>query len=240
MNTIIFDLDGTLLPMDFKQFMKLYFLELGKHFKEHIAPEVLTKYVMSATGKMVEDDSDLTNETVFMTHFKTYVKEHLAMYQSMFSAFYDAGFDKVRVSTSQSEAMLKSVKLLKEKGYELVIATNPLFPLKANLHRVRWAGLDINDFSYITSFEDNTKSKPNPAFFTEVLKKINKNANECLVVGNDAVEDLVAQVVGLKTYLVDDCILNEDLMKYTPNYRGSMSSFYDFCLNLPYIEKEEV
>jgi FMN phosphatase YigB (HAD superfamily) len=240
MNTIIFDLDGTLLPMDFKQFMQLYFYELGKHFKDHIEPDVLAKYVMSATGKMVEDNSDLTNETVFMTHFKTYVKDHLTMYQSMFSDFYDAGFDKVKVSTNQNEAMLKSVKLLKEKGYELVIATNPLFPLKANLHRVRWAGLDINDFSYITSFEDNTKSKPNPAFFTEVLEKINKDANECLVVGNDAVEDLVAQVVGLKTYLVDDCILNEDLMKYKPDYRGSMASFYDFCLNLPNIQKEEV
>lgn len=239
MNTIIFDLDGTLLPMDFKHFMELYFYELGNHFKAHINPHLLAKYIMSATGKMVEDNSDLTNESVFMTKFETYVNSHLEMYKTMFSEFYDTSFEKVRASTNQSQVMMNSVMLLKEKGYELVIATNPLFPLKANLHRVRWAGLNIDDFSYITSFEDNTKAKPNPAFFSEVLERINKQPKECLVVGNDAVEDLSAQVIGLKTYLIDDYILNEEKMTYNPDYRGSMTTFYDFCNNLPTIKKED-
>ena len=42
----------------------------------------------------------------------------------------------------------KSIELLKDKGYNLVVATNPLFPLKAILHRIQWAGLSA-DISHI-------------------------------------------------------------------------------------------
>ena len=40
-DTILFDLDGTVLPMDIDKFMKLYMYNLGVFFKDKIDPKLL-------------------------------------------------------------------------------------------------------------------------------------------------------------------------------------------------------
>src|SRR5690606_41584044 len=70
----------------------------------------------------------------------------------IFDRFYDEGFLKLKEAAVDVPAMRESVKILKEKGYNLVIATNPVFPLKSILHRIRWAGFEPEQFSYISCY----------------------------------------------------------------------------------------
>ena len=112
-----------------------------------------------------------------------------------------------------------------EKGYEVVIATNPLFPYKANIHRIHWAGMDPEWFDHITSYEGNKYCKPYPQFYQEVLETINRTPEECMMVGNDVFDDMPAGKLGIETYLVTDCLLNRHNQPLEANHIGTCRNF---------------
>ena len=233
-NTILFDLDGTLLPMDINVFEKVYFGSLAKHFTDKHDLQSFIALIWGATKAMVANTEHRTNEEVFMEAMQLSVNEQLEEYKARFSHFYQTDFDAVRQSLSKNEDILVAVKILKEKGYQLVIATNPMFPRLAIEKRISWAGLDIDDFSYVTSFEDNHYCKPQPKFYQEVLSEIGKSASECLMVGNDTVEDLIAGKLNIATYLIEDhAIIREQA--FMPTYQGTYKDFLIFVNELPKI-----
>ena len=100
------------------------------------------------------------------------------------------------------------------------MATNPIFPRCATLNRIRWAGLCAEDFEEITTYEDYRYSKPNPEYFREILSRHGLRPQDCLMVGNDAREDLTAGSLGIKTYLVTDCLEHGDAPQ-KPDYQGA-------------------
>lgn len=234
--TFLFDLDGTLLPMDFDKFMALYFGNLGQYFKDKLDPRLLAKYIMASTEEMVKANNNDTNETVFMNHFETLIDGDIEEYKQMFLDFYNSEFENVKASTYESIEMRKSIDLLKEKGYEVAIATNPLFPLIANYHRLRWAGFKPEEFLHITSFENNSYCKPHLEYYKEVLSEIKRNPQECYMVGNDIYDDLSVGKLGVETYLITDCLLNKHNQENTADHTGTYKDFYQFVVELPSIK----
>lgn len=235
-NTILFDLDGTLLPMDMKAFEKLYFGAMSAYLGDLISPKELVNNVWASTNAMVQNLDYKTNESVFMEDFKTRIKGDIDIYKDRFYKFYDTEFLRAREAVKENCFMKESVNILKQKGYNLVIATNPLFPLKAIHHRIRWAGFEPSEFSYISSYEDNHYCKPQLKFYEEVLKDINKKPEDCLMVGNDVQEDMIAGELGLKTYLIKDCLLHRTEEKITADYIGSYEEFNNFVKELPEVK----
>jgi len=227
-NTILFDLDATVLPMDQNEFVQLYFHEMGKMFHDMIDGKLLAKYIMDSTAHMVKNLEDRTNEDIFMTRFSELVDGDLNVYRKRFDEFYDTRFLNVQQSTHQNDTMIKAIKLLKDKGYDIVLATNPLFPMKANHHRINWAGLKPDDFNYISSFESNKYCKPNLEYYREVLSAINRSPGECMMVGNDALEDMIAGKLGIKTYLIENYMINNHDVEVKADHRGLYDDFYAF------------
>lgn len=232
-NTILFDLDGTLLPMDMKAFEKLYFGAMAEYLKDLIGPKELVKNIWASTNAMIANVEYKTNEEIFMEDFKTRIDGDIVTYKERFDKFYDEEFIKVKAAVYESKLMQESVKLLKEKGYKLVIATNPLFPLKAIHHRIRWAGFEPSEFQYITCYEQNHYCKPQLKYYDEILKEIEKTPEECMMVGNDVQEDLIAGKLGLKTFLIKDCLLHRTEDEIAADYQGDYEGFYEFVKGLP-------
>ena len=155
LNTILFDLDGTLLPMNMALFEKIYFEELAKDFADIMSPKELAKNIWTSTKIMVENTEYKTNEEIFMADFTARMNMELPILQKRFDDFYDTNFLKIRESVDDIQSIKESVKLLKSKGYTVALATNPLFPEKAIHHRIQWSGFKPEDFSYISTFERN-------------------------------------------------------------------------------------
>ena len=130
----------------------------------------------------------------------------------------------------------KSIDILKEKGYELVIATNPLFPFEAVKARVEWANLDIDDFKFVTSIETSSFAKPNINYYKEILDEIKKDPDECFMVGNDVLEDLVIRELGIKTFLINNHILNRHNLDYISDFEGDYNDYLKFVKSLPDIK----
>jgi len=231
-NTILFDLDGTILPMDIDKFMYTYFNEMGVMFKDLIPQDKLIKYIMECTELMVKNIDNVSNKEVFVGRFEQLIGGDINDYLNRFDEFYDTLFQNVQTATGRNELIIKSVLLLKEKGYQIVLATNPLFPMKANHHRIRWAGLSPEDFSYISCYETNKYCKPNIEYYQEVLDEIDKSPKECMMVGNDAVEDMAAGKLGLKTYLISEHMINKNNIEVVADYIGDYNEFYNFVKSL--------
>ena len=236
LDTLLFDLDGTLLPLDMDEFMKIYFEEMGKAFQDMIGADKLERNIWTGTKAMVTNLEEKTNEQVFMDTFEKLVDGDLSLYQERFDRFYDDGFLKVRDAVEASPLVKGAVSALKNKGYSLVIATNPLFPQKAITHRIDWAGLDRNDFCYISYYEQNCYCKPNPEFYTEVLQAIGKRPEQCMMVGNDVEEDMIASRLGIETYLITDYLIDRKKEPIVCDHRGTYEDFTRFVRELPGLE----
>lgn len=237
LTTILFDLDGTLLPMDQDAFIKLYFKQLAVHFVPFgLEPEKLCAGVMEGTKAMTQNDGSCTNETRFWNTFAAILGEEIRSLEPEFQRFYKTSFCKAKEATMLSQHAASCVRKLKEKGYSLIIATNPLFPPVATKERIQWAGLSPDDFCYITTYDNSSYCKPNPDYFREILSATGLAGTNCLMVGNDTSEDLSSAETGMDTYLLTDCLIHrgkEPLSAFGTS--GNFKEFESFVDHLPVI-----
>ncbi len=231
---VLFDLDGTLLPMDLDDFTKSYFGHLSGHMAVYgYEPKKLIDTILLSTKAMIKNDGNKTNEQVFFDFFSSVYGEKALEDIPYFEEFYKSDFDLVKESTGFNPNAKKTVDFLKSLGLKLIVATNPLFPRIAQEKRLNWAGLDLNDFDYITSYENSSFCKPNPMYFKEILEKTGLNPNECIMVGNHTTEDTSAVNAGIKTFLITDCLINEnntDISKYPSGTWEDLQEFLTNCI----------
>ena len=238
-NTILFDLDGTLLPIDPDTFMHHYFKVLSERCAHLVDPKKLPKMILDSTELMVcSTDPNKTNQEVFMADFSKKVEPVFQKLLPVLDKFYEEEFQNLKFTSQPIEIVREIVNILKEKGYTLVVATNPLFPRLAILHRIQWTGLEVEDFSFITDYENMHFCKPNLDFYNEILQKINRSPAECMMIGNDVQEDLIAANLGMKTFLIEDNIINRENKEPAPDYRGSYRDLLDFVMYLPNLKQE--
>ena len=215
---ILFDLDGTLLPMDQEIFVKDYFTRLAKH----IGPfgydtNTLFQNLWKGVGAMVMNDGNVKNEVVFWKVFEQLYGKRVYDDIGLFEEFYRTDFQNTAKVCGYDPEAKRCVDAVKDMGYKVVLATNPIFPAIATESRMRWAGFAPEDFDYYTTYENSCYGKPNLKYYEEILEKIGAKPEECLMVGNDVAEDMVSEKLGMKVFLLTDCIINkhnEDIEKY--------------------------
>ena len=121
--------------------------------------------------------------------------------------FYVNEFENTRAFTKDSPLACEALKIVHEKGLRAVLATNPLFPTDGQLTRLHWTGLTENDFEFITAYDTDRFCKPNPEYYRTILERLGLKAEECLMIGNDVEEDmLAASSLGISCYLLTDCV----------------------------------
>ena len=217
---IFFDLDGTLLPMDTVAFSKYYFGKISEKLAPYgYEPQKLIKAITLGIAAMVKNNGKSTNEKACWGAMTQYLGKDITVDKEHFDEFYRCEFDAVKNACGYDPSAVKAVRELRRKGYRTVLATNPLFPSVATEKRIAWAGLSVNDFEIYTSYENCHYSKPNLKYYFELLDKLGLRGDECLMVGNDVDEDMITEQLGMKVFLVTECLINKnnaDISKY-PN-----------------------
>ncbi|WBB29953.1 HAD family hydrolase [Parvimonas micra] len=206
MKAILFDLDGTLLPLDEKLFVDIYFTELSKVFSEYnIDSKKLVETIWTATHEIIKNDGKRTNEEVFWDKFKSIVNIDLSDVKKVLEKFYaNEFFTKLKKCSTENNLAKVAVNLAKKNGRKVVLATNPVFPIDA-LVRLKWTGLDIDDFDYVTHYSNSSFSKPNPKYYLDLCEKLDVEPKDCLMIGNDERQDIfAASSAGMNCYLVTD------------------------------------
>ena len=227
--TVLFDLDGTLLPMDQEVFVKDYFGRLAaKLAPQGYDPKLLVDTIWRGTAAMVRNDGAKTNEAVFWDYAVAVYGEKFLQDKHFFDEFYEEEFDKIKASCGFHPAAAEIVKELKARGLRVALATNPIFPARATQWRMGWAGLNPEDFELYTTYENSCHCKPNPEYYRDVLTQLNVQPEQCLMVGNDVGEDMVAGQLGMQVFLLTDCVINKsgaDISQYPHGNFDDLKAF---------------
>lgn len=202
---VFFDLDGTLLPFDESEFIKVYFGLLYNYLKDYGYDQArLYETLFGGTMLMYKNNGTRTNEEVFWDNFKSIFGEDKMRDRSLFDRFYETDFHDIKKIMKNEPFSPKIIEFCKKNQLICVLSTNPIFPKIATEVRMGATGLKPTDFDFITTMENWGYCKPNPMYFAKLLEKFNLKAEEVILFGNNEVEDAVcAETVGIKTYLID-------------------------------------
>lgn len=230
---VLFDLDGTLLPMDQDKFMKAYFGGLARRLAPiGYEPELLIKAIWGGSAAMVKNDGKMTNEDVFWAAFSAIYGKNARVDEPHFYQYYVEDFDKVKNACGYEPSAAETVRKIKDMGFRVALATNPLFPSIATEKRISWCGLDKGEFELFTTYENSSYCKPNLDYYREVVARLGVKPEECLMVGNDVGEDMVTEKLGMKVFLITRDLINkggEDISRY-PN--GGFEELLEFVEGL--------
>ena len=207
---VLFDLDGTLLPMDQDTFIQAYLGGMAKKLAPHgYNPEVLVKAVYAGMKAMTTNDGSNTNEVAFWNAFTSILGDKVRDDMPIFDEFYRNEFQDVKNICGFLPEAATTVRKLKEMGYRVALATTPMFPSIATESRIHWAGLELDDFEIFTTYENYHYCKPNLNYYKEVIEKLGVKAEECLMVGNDVGEDMITEELGMKVFLMPADLINK-------------------------------
>ena len=207
---VFFDLDGTLLPMDQDIFIKAYLGGLVKVLApKGYEPKAIAGALWKSTDAMVRNDGSKTNEEVFWDSFCAILGDGVRNEEPALNEFYKTDFQKIKEVCGFEPKSKELVDKIKDAGVRMVLATNPLFPAIATESRIRWAGLSPEDFAIYTAYENSRFCKPNLEYYRWLLSEVGISAEECLMVGNDVGDDMVAEALGMKVFLLTDCLINK-------------------------------
>lgn len=223
LQAVLFDLDGTLLPIDQKRFVTAYLKELSDFASPVIEPDEFKDALLASTAAMVTGNHpELTNEEVFWKNFELRLGKRSTYLKPLLEKFYDEKFGQLSYLAYPCPEARILVKTAIKSNFRIALATNPLFPLTAILSRMSWAGVDDLPWDLITSYEKMHYSKPHTGYYLEIAELLGVQPVECLMVGNSVKDDLVAGSLGMKTYLVTDCLLGDPAKICKADWHGSI------------------
>lgn len=206
--TLLLDLDDTLLGNSMDTFLPACLQSLYEYLTPSIPTDKLVSTLISGTQAMLDNNSpDKTLKEVFDQAFYPVLGIQQTDYVERFDDFYRHDFSNLRILT---ELLPEAVSMIQEafrRGYNVAIATNPLFPLTAIQQRLEWAGLspEIYPFLLIPSCETFHFAKPNTAFFAEALASLGWPAGPVVMVGDDFDHDIApARLLGMGNFWITE------------------------------------
>lgn len=204
--TLLFDLDDTLLNTHMDTFIPAYFKALSSALADKVSPELMLSSLMGGTRAMLSNTNpSLSLREVFDSYFYAKLGFDRLMLQAAIDHFYDDVFPGLGALTSPVPAAVPLLNWAFSQGYRIAIATNPLFPLKAIQHRLRWAGLPPEEypFNLITSYETSHFAKESIAYYPEVMAQMGWPEDPVVMIGDDIERDVnPARAAGLPIFLI--------------------------------------
>ncbi|MDD4364081.1 MAG: HAD family hydrolase [Atribacterota bacterium] len=235
---VLFDLDNTLILFDETKFFKEYIKKVAPLMSDIAPPHILWKVILSATKSVLNNKGKITNQEVFkQTFIKIFGNQTEEIWQR-FLRFYKNEFDQLKTFISVNKGVSEIFSFLSNNNIKVVIASNPFWPFIAMEKRMEWAGIKKEQVDLITHMENMHFCKPRLKYYQEICQTIKERPENCLMVGDDLVNDIIAGKLGMKTFLITDNIQNKSQLQaisrkirfgftlkknnINPDFRGSL------------------
>jgi FMN phosphatase YigB (HAD superfamily) len=191
--TLLLDLDNTLLVNNMDTFVPAYLGAWSRLVANFVDPKRFVDALLGGTRQMTRNRRpDATLQEVFEAFFFPALQVDVAQFREIAERFYAQVFPTLRGLTKPRPEAVALVEQALARGYRLAIATNPLFPLTAIQQRLAWAGLPVESFSFamVPSYERFHFTKPEPAYFAEMLGFLGWPDGPVVMVGDDLELDI--------------------------------------------------
>jgi FMN phosphatase YigB (HAD superfamily) len=241
LKAILFDLDNTLIMFDELEFLRQYLPKVSRVFSDIMPFEEFRQRILSSTQALIKNAGRMSNADFFMDHFCHGIEGRRDEFWDRFITFYTSSFEQFRRLTTTIDGVRELFERLEVYSLKCIIASNPFWPRLVQKIRLTWAGLNEVNFDLITDIENTSFCKPHLGYYREICENIHVAPEECLMVGNDWVNDMIASKIGMKTYLTmeaedrsgDTLKMSRSLrndMKFDipePNFKGSVLNVTD-------------
>ena len=167
---VLFDLDGTLLPMNMDEFVKTYFTLLSKRMAEFgYDPKELTATIWAGTKAMMKNDGKVTNETVFWQAFADKYGDAYLTDQDKF----DGGLDESEWAKIcdglDDEFPLKEIDKSQKKGVEDSLDGLSVSHAKSLIDKLSLCKLTPSERAGLKEVYDSLSSCKDKAILSEKL-----------------------------------------------------------------------
>jgi FMN phosphatase YigB (HAD superfamily) len=202
--SLLLDLDDTLLDSNIDALIPVYFQKLAAYMAHTVPPDKFIRELARGTQIMYASSRmDRTLEQVFSENFYPALDLPQADLVAAIDKFYDDVFPTLEPLTNPRPEAIALVEWAFSQGWNVAIATDPLFPRKAILHRLRWAGLapEKYPFTLISDFQTFHFAKASMAYFPEFLVRMGWLDGPLLMVGDSLERDITpAREAGLPSF----------------------------------------
>jgi len=240
---VLFDLDNTLIFFNEKRFYETYVSKLSKRFEEIMTLPEFAKKLMISTQLMTNNNGKQDNAEFFINDFSKNLQIDKNEVWKRFDDFYNTEFVQLKNLMYPHSEIPDIIHKIQKMGFKLVIASNPMLPENVQLLRLNWAGLGEIKFDLITHVKNSTYCKPNLNYYKEICFKIGVDPQYCLMVGNDAFNDMIASKIGMKTFFVSDgenntvdvsreIVGSNQIEMPEPDYKGEMKDIIKILSNI--------
>lgn len=199
---VLFDMDGTLLDIDFGGFLDEYMKGAVARFPDVGPTEEVARQLVASTIAMIKNEEpSRTILDAFVDDFFPALgmpKEEM----QRFIEFYQEDYPRLHHWARPMEGAREIVQAAFEKGYKVAVATAPLFPQEAIWERLRWGKVDDFDYDFVAGADVMHTSKPFPGYYLQIADKLGVTPEECLMIGDELEMDGHATRVGMRTLLV--------------------------------------
>jgi FMN phosphatase YigB (HAD superfamily) len=200
---VLFDLDGTLLDVNMYRFVPNYLRRLTENMSSKVNPSRATRALHQAVAAMFANgDSSVTLENVLLNILHSELGISAEDYRASLNNFCRNDLESLQPMVTGHPLARSLIEVSLNRGWQVVLATNPIFPRKVIDARLAWAGLDSDIFHIVTDYETAHFCKPNPLYFEEIVDQLQIAATSCLMIGNDPLHDLAAGQLGMQTCLL--------------------------------------
>jgi len=202
LQAVLFDLDDTLLENDMDVFLPSYLKLLSTSVRSLVAPHVFVEALVTSARAMMENaDPRLRNDTVFWEQMQDRSGLERAELERCFARFFATELGSLQPLTRPVPGAREAIQTCVDRGWSVVIATNPVFPRAAIDARLAWAGVSDLPFHSVTSYENSHFTKPRVEYYAEILERLACPPSQALMVGNDIDQDLrPAQRLGMHLF----------------------------------------
>ena len=213
--TLLIDLDDTLLINPTATFLPPFMRGMLKTLAPLGTQNAVGQAFLSASKIMLANvDPLVTLGEAFLQHFSKETGVAPDQLEVLTRSFYSGSYRSLREHVSPMPGAVEFVGWALADGWDIAIATNPLYPLEGIQQRLEWAGFDPeyqHEFRWITSLERSHFAKPHPAYYCEILAHLGWPEGPVVMVGNDPELDAAPTAqLGLANFLYNPDVVAGD------------------------------
>ncbi len=147
-----------------------------------ISDKNVINIILESTVELIKKNDDKENNLDYYLYLMSKKSGKDGKYwYNLFFDFYENEFPKLKKIIKPHDELLSHVK---KTSHKLIFASNPVFPKIAVEKRLSFINMDFDDFEYVSYMENSHFCKPNPKFFNEILKKLNIDPKDCIMIGD--------------------------------------------------------
>lgn len=224
---VLLDLDNTLIHNPDMAFARAFLERMNAFFLTELGIQQAGQAFRKAIAAMSQTTriGDQSNIALTAQIMADYGDVAVSAVQDTLNKFYTEVYPTLQNCIKPVEGASAFVHKLHDEGYAIVIATNPIYSKAAIVQRMAWGNLPLDESLYalITNAENMHFSKPDPAYYAEILGRVGVEPDEALMVGDSSKNDInAASQVGIHTYKTD-----------AQNFSEFVTNFDHFVTDVP-------